>query len=382
MYSKSIQCSERSCNHYAYLQRFWRKKMGLHKTVLFFYWSFTTNNHCTLPRSMIHCINQQRVSTRDCTRHDGRNLGASHVIHRELRLHCQHCKKSLWLHYARTATANIHHCTMLNCAAIHDTYCLLATTIFWNCWPPPTRIPVIQWCENTHLGSVKYFQASIPNSEAINHEWYWIMIHSFCRKATTETGFSIAPEMFPTWADQVEMGIDRCEARLRLVSTRPASLEKTTSEWFLWSTIQGRQTVRVVARITDPYLTIFPRCHFNQLPSQFIKYFSSLRVWNQNPTISTTWNKRNAENHWTVHHVIIQWGQGVQPLNLLRRYEKAAVEWCICHCFWKDVRFLNRWLSMTSTSTADWKLKNVSDMFTWITGKRFWFWYSSWVWYQ
>lgn len=94
MYSKSIQCSERSCNRYAYLQRFWKKDLGLHETVLFFYWSFTTNNHCTLPRSMIHCINQQRVSTRDCTRHDGRNLGASHVIHRELRLHCQHCKKS------------------------------------------------------------------------------------------------------------------------------------------------------------------------------------------------------------------------------------------------------------------------------------------------
>lgn len=26
MYSKSIQCSKRSCNHYAYLQRFWKKK--------------------------------------------------------------------------------------------------------------------------------------------------------------------------------------------------------------------------------------------------------------------------------------------------------------------------------------------------------------------
>ncbi len=219
--------------------------IGLHGTLLFFYWSFTINNHCTLPRSMIHCINQQRVSTRDCARHDGRNLGASHIIHRELRLHRQHHKNhSCMACYARAATANIHHCTMLNCADIHDTYCLLATSIFWNCRPLlaatlalffmlkltiiinlcprwSLKIPVIQWFENTRLGSVKYVQASIPNTHAIYHKWYWILIHSLCRKATTETGFSIAPEMFPTWVDQVEIGIDRCEARLRLVSTRP-----------------------------------------------------------------------------------------------------------------------------------------------------------------
>ncbi len=109
-----------------------------------------------------------------------------------------------------------------------------------------------------------------------------------------------------------------------------------------------------------------------------IRTFISLRVWNHNSTIPRTWNQRNAENHWTVHYVITQGGQGVQPLDLPRD-NSSWMMYLSLVC--KGCKVSS---SMTSTYTADWKLQHAFRLCPHEPrGLRLWFQNSGrWVWYQ